>query len=67
LEPRKAVQKMRDTRHHRLPVVENGNRLIGILAMDDVAFDLGLYAESFLSVAGQYSRRAREIEGALGE
>jgi CBS domain-containing protein len=58
---------MLDTRHHRLPVVENGNRLIGILAMDDVAFDLGLYAESFLSVAGQYSRRAREIEGALGE
>ena len=59
LELELAVQIMRNACLRRLPVTVGGARVIGILSIDDVASDVKRYIEGFLSVAGQYSRRAR--------
>ena len=58
LELEQAVEIMRNTRHHRLPVTVAGNKVIGILSLDDVAVDVKRYADAFLAAAGQYSHRA---------
>ena len=58
LELERAVGIMRNTRHHRLPVTVAGNKVIGILSLDDVAVDVKHYADAFLAAAGQYSHRA---------
>lgn len=58
LELERAVEIMRNTRHHRLPVTVAGNKVIGILSLDDVAVDVKHYADAFLAAAGQYSHRA---------
>jgi CBS domain-containing protein len=58
LELERAVEIMRNTRHHRLPVTIAGNKVIGIISLDDVAVDVKHYADAFLAAAGQYSKRA---------
>lgn len=67
LELEHAVEIMRNTRHRRLPVTAAGTRVIGLLSLDDVALDVKHYADAFLAVAGQYSRRGSLREGVLGE
>jgi CBS domain-containing protein len=67
LDLERAVEIMRRTRHHRLPVTIARNKVIGLLSLDDVALDARQYMDAFLSVAAQYSRRAGDLEGALGE
>jgi len=59
LELERAVEIMRNARLRRLPVTAGGGRVIGILSVDDVAVDVKHYLDGFLSVAGQYSRKAR--------
>jgi CBS domain-containing protein len=59
LELERAVQIMRNACLRRLPVTVGGARVIGILSLDDVASDVKRYIDGFLSVAGQYSRKAR--------
>ena len=59
LELGRAVQMMRNACLRRLPVTVGGARVIGILSLDDVASDVKRYVDGFLSVAGQYSRKAR--------
>ena len=63
----RALELMRKTHHRRLPAVEAGKRVIGLLSLDDVALDVRHYTDAFLSVAGQYSRRSRLLEGVGGE
>jgi CBS domain-containing protein len=63
----RALEVMRRTHHRRLPVIEGGNKVVGLLSLDDVALDVRHYTEAFLSVAGQYSRRSRLLETAIGE
>lgn len=58
-EHERAVQMMRNAGLRRLPVTVTGARVIGILSLDDVALDVKHYLDGFLSVAGQYSRKAR--------
>jgi CBS domain-containing protein len=62
-----AVEVMRNARHRRLPVTTPPGKVIGLISLDDVAFDVKNYADAFLSAEGQYSRRRIEEEGALGE
>lgn len=62
----RALEIMRKTRHRRLPVTE-GNKVVGLLSLDDVALDVRHYTDAFLAVAGQYSRRSRLLESATGE
>jgi CBS domain-containing protein len=62
----RALDVMRRTRHRRLPVTE-GKKVVGLLSLDDVALDVRHYTDAFLSVAGQYSRRSRMLETAIGE
>ena len=59
LELERAVQIMRTAGLRRLPVTVAGAKVIGILSLDDVAVDVKHYLDGFLSVAGQYSRKAR--------
>jgi len=54
----RAVEVMRNTGLRRLPVTERGKKATGMLSLDDVALDVKHYLDSFLSVAGQYSRKA---------
>ncbi len=59
LELEQAVEIMRNSRHHRLPVTIAGNKAIGVISLDDVAVDVKHYADAFLATAGQYSHRQR--------
>lgn len=54
----RAVEIMRTTRHHRLPVIISGNKVVGMVSLDDVALDVKHYTDAFLAAASQYSHRA---------
>lgn len=53
----RAVEIMRNAELRRLPVTVAGSHAIGVLSLDDVAVDVKHYLDSFLAVAGQYSRK----------
>ncbi|MDZ4278876.1 MAG: CBS domain-containing protein, partial [Dehalococcoidia bacterium] len=50
LELERAVQMMRNSRLHRLPVVVGGSHVVGLLSLDDVAVDVKHYLDAFLGV-----------------
>jgi CBS domain-containing protein len=58
LDLERAVEIMRNTRHHRLPVTVAGNKVIGLISLDDVAVNVKHYTDAFLAAAGQYSHHA---------
>ena len=59
VELERAVEMMRNARLRRLPVTVTGTRIIGVLSVDDIALDVKHYLDGFLTVAGQYSQKAR--------
>jgi len=51
-----ALATMRKARVRRLPVVEDSNRVLGMLSLDDIALDIRRYFDAFAEVAAQYRR-----------
>ncbi len=51
-----AAEMMRTAGVRRLPVVEDSNRVIGMLSLDDIALDLKRYLDAFADVTAQYRR-----------
>jgi CBS domain-containing protein len=51
-----AAEAMRAAGVRRLPVVEDSNRVLGMLSLDDIALDLRRYFDAFAEVAAQYRR-----------
>jgi CBS domain-containing protein len=51
-----AAEIMRTAGVRRLPVVEDSNRIVGMLSLDDVALDLKRYFDAFAEISAQYRR-----------
>lgn len=51
-----AAEIMRTAGVRRLPVVEDTNRVVGMLSLDDIALDLKRYFDAFAEVTAQYKR-----------
>lgn len=53
-----AVETMRRTGVHRIPVTEDGAHVLGMLSLDEVATSVKKYLDAFLAVSGRYHKQS---------